>query len=206
MGNIDAPFGLRPVGHIGGANWNGITERCYTHASEATAMYVGDVVALQTELDYMDPLAKHPSICRATAADGNVCFGVITGFEPNADTQLNYRAASTQRYAFVCTDPTVVYDVRDSGLGTPSKVWAGQNAILLDSTGGSTVTGLSGMELDAASDAPEANASNMLRILYLAPYEDNVLADFAIWRVLLNMHQYTAASGATEGMLGVTAT
>ena len=58
MANTDAPFGLRPVRHLNGSSWNGQTIRCFIHASYAYALFVGDPVMYQTELDYKDTTGK----------------------------------------------------------------------------------------------------------------------------------------------------
>lgn len=205
MGNIDAPFGLRPVGHVGGADWNGITERCYIHADYATALYVGDPVAITATTGYRDTTGKHMSIVKATAGDTYQTYGVIVSFEPNASTQAVYNPASTQRYANVCTDPSVVYDIRDNGSGTPTKDMVGANAVFIFTHNGSTYTGLSGVELDMSSDVPAADSSNQMLILGVAPYEDNTLGDFAIWRVILSNHTLKATADTPVGNLGVIA-
>ena len=207
MGNINAPFGLRPVRHLNGMSWNGQTERCYIHASYAQALYVGDPVMLQTETDYQDTTGKHLSIMLAPGTDDTPILGVITSFEPLAsDTTKNYNPASTQRYANVCIDPSVIYHVRDDGSAVPTKLLCGQNANLVAGTA-STATGLSGYKLDLTT--PAANDSFTVLILKVAGIEDNTLAIYAIWEVLINQHQLerlSTSDGTPVGMLGVTAT
>lgn len=204
MGNIDAPFGLKPVGHLSGADWNGITRRCYCASTYATALYVGDACVLTATAADRDPTGVHLSVQVATVGNGNYITGAITGFEPTATYQTLYRAASTLRYANVCVDPTVVFDIRDDGSGTPTSYMPGANAVLIATHSGSTTTGLSGMELDMSSDVPAADASNQLIILGVAPYPDNVLGDFAIWRVMINLHTFRS-TGDGDGSLGVLA-
>src|SRR5574343_414317 len=51
MANADSPFGLKPVSHISGASWNGVTWRCFIPSTDGTAMYVGDPVVLAGAAD-----------------------------------------------------------------------------------------------------------------------------------------------------------
>jgi len=204
MANIDAPFGLRPVRHLNGMSWNGQTERCYIGSSYATALYIGDAVELTEETDDQDTTAQHMSIMFPTMGDTNPLLGVITSFEPlSTDTTKNYNPASTERYANVCVDPSVIYYVQDDGSAVPTKLLPGQNACLINTHSGSTATGLSGLELDLTT--PAANASFQLLIMRMARLPDNELAIHAIWEVLINLHQLRC-TGDGDGMLGVTAT
>jgi len=203
MSNATTPFGLRPVRHINGAPWNGQTIRCWASASYATALYIGDPVVwvagaiLATEKDVT---AKHWTVNRATGSDAGVVNGVITSFEPNADNLTQqYRPASQDRWVNVCVaTPDIVFQIRDDGSGTPAKVFVCQNATMTAGTA-STITGISGFQLDAST--PAADQSYPLLILGLSDIEDNELADYAIWDVLIN-----TCYNATGLYLGITCT
>lgn len=203
MANIDAPFGLRPVRHLNGNPWNGQAEKCYVSSSYATAIYIGDAVAVQTETDYQDTTAKHISVKRVTAGDANPILGVVVSVEPDrSDLTKQYLPASTGGYVYVCMDPDVIFEIRDDGAATPTKLFPMQNAVLIDTHSGSTTTGMSGTELDTNSDPPEANASNQLLILKAVSKEDNDLGANTVWEVLISNH----ALRCQTGILGVTAT
>ena len=200
MANVDHPFGLRPVRYIDGSPWNGATIRCYISASYGTALYVGDPVLWTPTLAEKDATVKHPTINASAGTSGTIIRGVITSFEPDPNnlTRL-YSPASTEGWANVCiAQPNLIFQVRDDGDGTPSAVWAGQNAILAAGTG-STITGLSGYELDG-STTPTTTQAHTLHIVGLADIEDNELADHAIWDVIINTSQ-----NATGTYLGITA-
>jgi len=203
MSNSTTPFGLRPVRYYNGAPWNGATQRMYIHALYDTALYVGDPVIQQEELDEKDTSAHYPSIEKvayssAAIVESGPIMGVIVGFEPRpADLTVTYMPALTEGWAFVCTDPQVVYHIRDDGGGTPSKVYPGQNAALTDA-GGSTVTGLSGFSMEATT--PATTVTYPLHILQMANIVGNELDDYAIWEVMLNTPWLTAGK-----ILGVTA-
>jgi len=210
-GNTDSPFGLRPVRHLNGNPWSGATYSAYIHADYATALFVGDAVELSTATATQDPTGKRLSIRKGQAGNAKFIFGVITSFEPTV-TNLNniYLPASTGGIANVCIDPDVIFQIRDDGAATPTKLYPGQNAVLIFTESGSTTTGLSGMELDTNSDVPAADASNQLFILNVANNEgqDNVndsgYAGRTIWEVLINYHQLKC-TGDGDGALGVTA-
>ena len=81
----------------------------------------------------------------------------------------------------------------------------GLNAVLIATHSGSTTTGMSGIELDTTSDAPEANASNQLIIVRAANRADNdTTLTHSKVEVLINCHtQGTGMTAAGDGTLGV---
>lgn len=210
MANPDARFGLRPVRHVTGAPWNGGTMRCYVSASYATALYIGDPVDIDTTLTNRVAGVVVPTVIRSAFTDGTYVVGVITSFEPDpSDPTLTYRKASTARYCNVCCDPSVVFHVRDDGGAILGVVTIGQNAVGIFTHGGSTTTGLSGMELDAGTTtAPSANASNTMIIIGAADLPDNswdgTTDTRVIWEVLLCNWRFLGPA-SPYGQLGVTA-
>jgi hypothetical protein len=206
MANATDAFGLRPVRYLDGTPYSGASTRCYISSSYATALYVGDPVIITDEADYMDTTAKCISIEKADGADGTPIFGVIIGFDFDPDNPgRNYNPASTARYCKVCTDPNVVYQIRDDGGLTPSKSnFIALNGVIDVTGSGSTVTGLSGALLDT-DDPPAADASNPLFILGLAPIEDNELAVSAVWEVIISNHRLANDGAAVGRVVGVAA-
>lgn len=201
MANNTGAFGLRPIRHIDGSPWNGNTVPCYVSASYATALFVGDPVLLSPTLAEKDTTGTKPTINASAGTAGTLIRGVITSFEPTTRDSLVYNPASTERIANVCMDPTVVYAVRGDGGGTPSKVFPGQNAVLIATAAGSTVTGLSGFHLDeGTTTAPTTTQNFTLHILNILDQADNELADNAVYEVLLN-----TIENATGRYLGITA-
>ena len=202
MGNVSAPFGLRPVRHLNGMSWNGQTERCFVHADYATALFVGDPVLIDATTAVRDTTGKHLTVEIATAGNGNFISGVITSFEPRPGALgQNYKPASTEAYANVVIDPDVIFHIQDNGLATPDKNMLGANAVL-DDGAGSTASGLSGWMLDVSTDAPAADASNQLIILKLANFPDNTLAAYAIWEVIITLHTLKSCGDATDSVSG----
>lgn len=198
MSNKTGAFGLRPSRKLDGSPWNGALRKCYVSSSYATALFIGDGVIYDTTLTQKDPTARYPTVIAWVGGSGAVCVGVIVGIEPNPDDLgKQYLPASTGGYVYICSDPGVVYQIRDDGAGTPSKVFPGQNATVTLAAG-STTTGLSGATLDTST--PTTTQAYPLHILGLAEIEDNELGDYAIWDVLLNTPE-----NATGRILGVTA-
>jgi hypothetical protein len=138
---------------------------------------------------------------------GTWCIGVITSFEPDPDNlSLQYRPASTFRYCNVCVDPDVIFQVRDDGGGILTKADIGANAVGINTGGGSTITGLSGFELDAGTTTgPGEDDGYTLFILQVAEEEtknefDGVASTRMIWEVILNMHRLRPTGDASAAL------
>ena len=202
MPNATGLFGLRPVRHISGAPWNGATIRAYISSLYATALYVGDPILWSPTLTEKDTTGQHPTINRSAGTAGTVIRGVIVSFEPLlTDLNKNYNAASTERYANICVDPDVIYQIRGDGGGTLTKAVPGQNAVCIAGSGGSTATGFSSFGLDeGTTTAPTTTQNYTLHIIGIAKQEDNSLGVNALYEVLLN-----TCENATGRFLGITA-
>jgi hypothetical protein len=186
MANADTPFGLRPIRHRNGAPYNGAANPYYKAAGYATALFVGDVVVKTGTANTAAAsapglgafsIATLPEINKTTAGDSNTDgerqTGVVVGFGPNPlDLTKVHSPASTEAVVWVVDDPNVVFEVQ-----CPSAIAAtqiGLNAVLIDTHSGSTVTGLSGTEMDGGdSTAPAADASYQLLILRAVNRTDN---------------------------------
>lgn len=181
MANKDTPFGLRPIRHKNGAPYNGAFNPYFVPASYGTALFIGDPVvktgtsntaAVTAPGAGAFPIGTLPEVNKAAAGDTNAITGVIVGFAPSpTNLGLNYNPASTARVVYVCDDPDVVFEIQADGAIPAASV--GLNAVLIYTHAGSTVTGLSGAELDTTSDAPAADASNQLTIQRIVNREDN---------------------------------
>lgn len=185
MANVGGAFGLRPVRHKSGAPWNGATVPCYCEDSYAVGLFIGDPIMINVVTANKMVEGLHPTIILSAGTDGISARGVIVAFEPNPDNlSQQYRPASQERIAHVCMDPSVIYQIRDNGGGTPVKQWVGLNAVMVATSSGDTTTGLSGMELDASS--PAADQSMTLFIEGVANIPGNDLGDDVVWEVSLN--------------------
>ena len=210
MANPDARFGLRPVRHIDGTPWNGGTVRCYIAAAYTDyALFIGDPVDIDNELDDRVAGVMVPTVERSAFVASKSVLGVITSFEPDGDDlSLTYRKNSTARYCNVCCDPTVIFQIRDDGGTIPGVVTIGQNACGIYTHAGSTATGLSGLELDFSTAAvPAADVTYPMIIVGAADDGGNSFDGSAdtrvIWEVmitswrLLGPYQAYGARGVT---------
>ena len=211
MANIDQPRGLSPARHLGGKPFNGGTWKCYCATGNASALYIGD------------PIIHEGSACTngccmtiaiATAGAGNEVLGAIVSFDPLGPTAVGfsalsaavdrsgsplYRVASTARYANVCIDPDVIYDIQGDSAGVHTKDQVGENADLVAGTG-STVTGRSGWELNSATDAVTKNLQ--LHVIGAVDHPGNDISLVnADWYVLLNTTVF--GPGTLGRVLGV---
>ena len=183
MANVDTPMGLRPIRHISGAPYNGLVE--HFTCADATAIFIGDPVILSgTSQQYNGESYRDVD----QAATGNVIIGVVVGVEPVTADSLRYRAASTLRLLYVATSPDLVFEIQEVSGGTALTANdAGLNADFVVGSG-STVTGMSGVELNNTGEA----TTNTLDLKILSPVRraDNAIGEHCKWEVMINRHQY----------------
>lgn len=204
MANIDAAFGLRPIKRRNGASYHVATTPYYIPSSYGTALYIGDPVVKTGTANTARVTAPGagsfapgmlPEINKATAGDGNMLTGVIVGFAPlPTDLSKIYNPASTERIAYVCDDPDMIFEIQADGAIAATQV--GLNAVLIYTNSGSTSTGLSGVELDTSSDVPAADASNQLTILRVADVAGRNELDTAWTVVEVKINQHTEVNGS----------
>jgi len=200
MANIDAPFGLKPVRHLNGNPWNGQTVRMLIEDDDTDSYFVGDPVTLSGAAGSDDTSGIIVADI-AVATHSNSIYGVIVSFEPDPDNLSRiYCPTLAGGYANVCIDPDVIYEVQDDGTAVLDGASIGTNAMLTADTSGSTITGLSGWELDASIVA--ANATYQLQILGISQKPDNALGIYCIWEVIISNH-VLRRSAAGSGNLGI---
>jgi len=192
LANVSFVNGLAPKRHINGSAWNGQLQRFAVLSSDSTALFVGDVVKSAGTADVNGVQA----VTRMTA-NTELPLGVIVGFDPdysNLNIPRQYRAASTARYVYVVTDPTVVYEVQADDTTTVADVGLNTG---LDYTAGTTFNGLSGMKADMATKSTTNTLP--LKILGWVQRPDVDPADSANMKleVLLNTANF---AGGTAGV------
>jgi hypothetical protein len=146
MANKDAAFGLRPVKMIGGAPWTGGQSRYRIAANYGTSIFQGDMVMQVTG----GTVEIH--------ADGGTVpiVGVFNGCQytdPTTGEQVfsNYYPASTNAsdiIAFIIDDPMVVFEVQANAAFPIADLFG--NFDIVYTSAGSTVTGISGAELNVS--------------------------------------------------------
>lgn len=203
MSSVSRLNGFRPVKTVTGAPYNGQAELAFVPSSDSSVIMVGDAVKLLG--DARSPTGA-PTVTRVSAGT-DIAFGIVVGilFTGVGDVQnvppvnnLNtpvYRAASTDRYLLVCTDPNVVYEAQyltTSVAAATITANVGLNGSW-DVTAGSTTTGSSGMSIAALS---ATTATLPLKVVGFPNRPDNVPGDtYFSYYVKLNNVQYGTGTG-----------
>lgn len=193
--NKDVVRGARPIGTMSGADWQGQCRRVCFLADDSTATFIGDFVKLDANAsaDGTVPAVKQ-------AAAGDIMVGVLVSLEPDFANEgnlaaANYRRASTLRYGNVAWGDDILYVMQEDSVGgAMAATAAGTNANIIVAAG-STVTGLSGMEIDS-STAATTNTLH-LRLHNVKPEVGNKLGDHADWVVSINLSDDRATLGVS---------
>lgn len=186
MANADTPFGLRPKRYISGAPYNGAVNLYAAAAGDATAIFIGDPVKLSgTSQTINGVIYKDVD----QAATGDVVCGVVVAVMPVTRDSLIYRAASTQRILAIADDPDLLFEIQEVSGGTALTANdIGLNADFVVGSG-STTTGMSGVELNNATEATTNTLD--LQIVDFVNREDNAIGEHAKFLVRINRHQYS---------------
>lgn len=202
MANVSKPCGLKPVGYLGGSNWNGQARIYYVPIANGTALYVGDPV---TRLTASGDANGIPSVAIGVA--GSAVCGVIVGVLPTfpgvslqgttIDLTRRSLPVSTAGYVLVADDPNILFEIEEGttagAAGTALTASAiGNNANFIVLAGPSTVSD-SGTLLDNATENTTSTLN--LKIMSLAQREDNAFGTRAKWVVKINNHQYGSHTG-----------
>ena len=187
MANVDAPFGLRPVGELGSNIQNGGTSKYLIVDGESDIIMKGDLVKLEAS----------GYITLSTDSDAVAAIGVFNGCfyvapTTKKPTWSNYypgsiTPASGEIEAFVYDDPNKLFEIQGDGIIAQSSV--GRNTNIVYAVG-STVNGQSKTELDATVES--AGVTGQLRIIRICedPSNSDISATDANWIVRINEHQY----------------
>jgi hypothetical protein len=183
MANIDKAFGLRPIGNLSATG----AQKQYGYEiadNQAGAIFQGDLVTIVAGFVVKFAPATHAA-----------ALGVFNGcqyIDPTTGkpTFKNFYPGSVN-----ITSGKIVADVMDD----PSQLFLiqadedivqadiGKNADIIG-TGGSSITGVSTMELDSSTIADTAALNLKIVGLYNVP--GNALGDFAVVVVKINEHLY----------------
>jgi len=186
MANSDKVYGLNAVGTLSGSDYHGKLRRVTFAAGDAVAAFQGDLVKLTGTVD---ATGKIPVVAQSAAGDASI--GVIAGFIPiegdEGSLTTNYRPASTAQDALIYWGQDVLYTCQEDSAGNDIEITeAGFNINVIVGSG-STVTGISGMELDSTSAANTSTLNMRLHRVHDAP--NNALGTNAEWVVSINASQ-----------------
>jgi len=192
MANVDKAFGLRPIGNLSGTG----AQKQYGYEiadNQAGAIYQGDLVtvfdgyivkfvpATHTAAvgvfngcNYTDPTTGKPTWSNYYPGSVNITSGVIA--------------------ADVLDDPSQLFLIQADEDIVQADI--GKNADITG-TGGSTVNGISSMELDSSTVANTAALN--VKIVGLSASPDNAFGTNAVVVVKINEHMYGSAGVAGQG-------
>ena len=152
MSATAAPFGLRPVGNLGGT-YNGSFRQYPILSTESTRICFGDVVKL-TDAGTTTTIQKDTGTTSATP------IGIFLGCRftdlSTGQTQFNQQwsgAAHTNGMVYVCDDPNVLFEIQADGSVNDDDIAA--NAALVQGTSNATL-GISRVSLDISTAATTA--------------------------------------------------
>lgn len=189
MANSDAPFGLRPVMHFGGAPYNGSCNAYY--ATDSTAIYIGDPVlltgeSLTTEFEGNAP-GSLPIITQAEAGQAKSISGVVVGVQPNDHTSTAYRAASEARILWVVDDPDVLFEIQANGIVGDEAVGGAYNLTATGGGGGSTTYSISGFEMHSTT-ATGGTGAQLVVHRAVPDAKNDITTANSNWLVRINRH------------------
>jgi hypothetical protein len=186
MANVDKAYGLRPLGNLSATG----AQKQYGYViadNQAGAIFQGDLVTLVSGY-----LVKYVSGTHATAV------GVFNGCnytDPSTGkpTWKNYYPGSVnitsgQIIAEVLDDPSQLYVIQADEDIIQADI--GQNAAVT-ATAGSTINGISAMELDSSTILTTNTLVLKIVGLYNAP-NNTIGENFAQVVVKINAHQYSS--------------
>lgn len=186
MANSDKAYGLRAIGTLSGADYHGKLRRVTFAAGDAVAAFQGDLVKLTGTVD---ATGKIPVVAQSAAGDASI--GVIASFIPiegdEGSLTTNHRPASTAQDALVYWGQDVLYTIQEDSVGNDIEITeAGLNCNVIVGSG-STITGISAMELDSDSAASTSTLNMRLHRVHDQP--GNALGTNAEWVVSINASQ-----------------
>jgi len=200
MANLNAAFGLSPVGTITGAPFNE-QGQLYAIANDASNTYaIGDIVksAVGNDANGVGLVTK------AGATD--VPLGVIVGIRvanpgvslqaTNLDLTKTFIGLSSgsYTYVYVVTDPTVVFKTQ-ANASVSAKV--GSTAVpSITADQSSTLSQSAPYSATYVAADSSATAASMLQVVGVFQSPDNTVGAYNDVLVVFNKHQYKQAFGA----------
>ena len=187
MANNDAAFGLRPIGDFGGGTYAGKLMRVHYLVGTDKTSFVGSLVKPTGSSDADGVISVTSEI-----TTGDSVLGVVVGFEPLfSDLSLNYRKASTLRYAWIVSDPNAMFVIQADATDAITDV--GSTADLINFDAGSTTYGTSTTELSTSTMSASGDGTQDVIVVGGFRVEDNAIGEFTRFIVRLNNHFLTDA-------------
>lgn len=189
MATTAAPYGMIPVGHLGGLPYSGSTRLLKITNSYATSIFYGDIVKI----------ASTGTVEKDTGTDAATPVGVFMGCT-FTDPTLGYKlfkqcwvasTSATDAYAYVCDDPLALFKIQADD--TLAQTTLGNNAAIVQ-TAGTTTVGNSKNALDASTVATTNTLP--LRIVDFVDGPMSTVGDaYTDVIVKINTHFYLSTTG-----------
>jgi hypothetical protein len=151
MANVDAAFGLQLVED----NSHTPLETCFIPSTDGTAVFVGDTVKTAGSSGNIVGCPKKKTVAQCPTA--TAIYGVVQGFLPQMvstgmDLSKRYRPANTAMYVLIKpANNQDIYRIQCDDVGSViGDTEIGLNADIAVGSG-STITGMSHMELDSST-------------------------------------------------------
>lgn len=201
MANLNAPRGFVPVRYLNGAAWNGATNLYFIPQADGSVFSPGDAVKSAAGGD----ANGIPAIAKAAGTDTlrGIVVNILVAAPNNPSlvgttldlTTLQAPATKVKGYyALVVDDPAVLFEIQDDGASALTATACNKNASF-------TVANPSSPQQNSASVLGTATVNTTqglnLRIVGLAPRDDNAFGVYAKWLVKINQHEL---EGNTAGV------
>ena len=183
MANLDAPFGLSPIGKIGGGT-DPAMNSYKAFANYATIISQGDVVKVDEAEGDVQLFVASEGGTDATNAVG-VFWGSSFDDSDGKPTFKNTRPASQLADVFVYDDPYQMFEVQGDGASAQADITKHADLAI---AAGSTVTGVSNTELDSS----DIGTGNNVRIVGFSKKQgrSDVGSDNIVYNVTITEHKY----------------
>jgi hypothetical protein len=200
MATTAAPYGLRPINHVGGLPYAGATNLINIASGYAVNIFYGDIVAINAATGTIVKVT-------ATGADGTTnafpagVIGVFLGCT-YTDPDLGYKlfrqswptgTVASDAQAYVVDDPSVLFKVQANG--ALAQTTLGGNVSVVQNAG-VAISGNSRVAVNAASVA--ASTFLPFRIVEFVNDSDSRVGDAftdVIVRFNFGIHSYESATG-----------
>lgn len=198
MATTAAPYGLKPINHVGGLPFAGATRSLRIASAYATNIFYGDIVAINTA-----GFIVKVTTTGADAAGNAFPAGVVGVFLGCTYTDPTFGKVFRQYYpantvasdivAIISADPGALYQVQANGSLTQTAL--GGNVCVVQNAG-STVTGNSTVALSASSLATSTFLP--FRVIDFVDAPGSTVGDAftdVIVRFNFGTHSYESATG-----------
>ena len=213
MANPDTPMGFLPVRHRNGATYNGAANPYFIKNTSNQALFKGDLVRINGTANTAAVtvpgagtfgVGTLPEIVIATKGPGNRITGVIVAFAADPTALENqYRLDATERVAWVADDPDLVFECQADSATALAATSVGAGFNFIDTHGGSTTTGLSGMELDGSEESTDPQDQFILMRFVNRDDNDATLIHSKCEVVISTHTQLPEGPVANDGLQGI---